>query len=83
MSKVSTRNASSNRWRRVTRSAKRRPAGVRLTPRYGTYVTSRRPRELFWNMLETEAGVTPRKAATGVVDATPRGPRAGRKIVRT
>jgi hypothetical protein len=41
------------------------------------------PARAVLNMLETEAGVTPRKAATGVVDATRRGPRAGRKIVRT
>jgi hypothetical protein len=34
-------------------------------------------------MLDTEAGVTPRKAAAGVVDATRRGPRAVRKIART
>lgn len=56
----------------------RRQADVRVW----TYVTSS-SRASFLNMLDTEAGVTPRKAATGVVGATRRGPRAVRKIART
>jgi hypothetical protein len=48
----------------------------------GDDVTSRRRASCFEHARHRSRR-DPRKAATGVVDATRRGPRAGRKIVRT